>query len=110
MGEQLAAQYLQEKGLQIIEMNVRTPYGEVDLIAKDGESLVFVEVKTRTNNSFGHPETGVTAVKIKHLVDSAQAYLLEHEGYPADWRIDVVAIMKKSGANPEIVWFKNALG
>lgn len=109
MGEQMAGKYLQENSLQIIDMNVRTAYGEIDLIAKDGETTVFVEVKTRSNLTFGHPETGMTAVKIRHLLNSVQAYLLEHEDCSGDWRIDVVAIMKISGTSPEIVWFKNAL-
>lgn len=109
MGEQLAAKHLQENGLYIISMNVRTAYGELDIIAKDGETTVFVEVKTRSNLSYGQPETGMTAVKIGHLLNSVQAYLLEHEECSGDWRIDVVAIVKKTGVSPEIVWFKNAL-
>ena len=102
-GESKAVDYLAAKGYSIIERNVRTPYGEIDILAKerldrqrkDGipESvIVFVEVKTRRTNNYGFPEESVTVEKLKHLLASAEWYLTEHPDFDENWRIDVIAI------------------
>lgn len=109
-GEDTAVQFLLKKGLRLIARNVRTPYGEIDLVMMDESGLVFVEVKTRTNNSFGFPEEAITFRKREHLIQSAGAYLQAHAELPDTWRIDVIAIRgKPSQLDPEIEWFQNAV-
>jgi len=109
-GEKLAAAYLIEKGCQLLDCNVRTPYGEIDVIVLNKEILVFVEVKTRTGSNFGYPEGAITPRKRSHLSDAAQFFLQEHPEIQADWRIDVIAIRgKPGGSDPEIIWFENAV-
>lgn len=108
-GEDAAARYLERLGYEILARNVRTPYGEIDLVARQpsGE-LVFVEVKTRTNTSYGYPEEAVDSRKQAHLVSSAQAYLQGLPG-PADesWRIDVIAVMGAPGEDDSDVRFEH---
>jgi putative endonuclease len=91
-GEALACQALLERGAQIIARNVRTPYGELDIVARQGGVLVFVEVKARSRRTFGPPEESLTATKQAHLIASAQHYPGANEQLEADWRIDGVAI------------------
>lgn len=117
-GETLAAEYLQSQGYQILERNVRTPYGEIDLIAcqpagmagATHTTLVFVEVKTRSSSAFGYPEESVTASKQIHLIQSAQSYLQNHPERAGDWRIDVIAVRThRGGSKPEIKHFEDAV-
>ncbi len=109
-GEQLAEQYLLERGCELVERNARTPYGEIDRIVRQDGVVVFVEVKTRTSASFGLPEASITARKREHLLQSAEAYLQAHPELDGDWRVDVVAIEGRPGQhNPQIVWFENAV-
>lgn len=109
-GEHLAEEFLRQKGLTFIGRNIRTPYGELDLIMQDDQELVFVEVKTRSNLEFGMPETGITYKKLTHLLAAVQAYLQIHPELENDWRIDVIAILGKPGdIPPEISWFENAV-
>jgi putative endonuclease len=97
-GEATAAWYLQARGYRIMGRNIRTPHGEIDLIASQGAGLIFVEVKTRTNLSYGLPELAVTPRKLVHMVDSAQFYMEEHpELARQGWQIDVVAICGRPG-------------
>ncbi|GAB4525917.1 MAG: YraN family protein [Anaerolineales bacterium] len=109
-GEARAAEYLSACGYHILGRNLRTPYGEIDLLAQQGGQLVFVEVKTRTSRAFGNPEEAVTARKREHLLAAAQHYLQEHPALPADWRVDVIAIYRpESGLPPEVTHFENIL-
>lgn len=109
-GEETAVQFLINKGLRLIARNVRTPYGEIDLVMMDDSGLIFVEVKTRTNDRFGFPEEAITYRKREHLIQSADAYLQVHPELPDSWRIDVIAIRgKPSQPEPEIEWFQNAV-
>lgn len=91
--EARAAAFLRALGYQILERNYRWRGGEIDLIARDGDCLVFVEVKARGSERFGLPEEHVTPEKRKKLVRTAQRYLLEH---PTDLavRFDVVALSR----------------
>lgn len=102
-GEEKAAQYMISRGYQIIDRNVRTPYGEIDIIAQmqqnrvtpgdqDAWMTIFVEVKTRQTENFGYPEEAVTISKQKHLLASAEWFLMDHPEYDGDWRVDVIAI------------------
>ena len=107
-GEDLACLHLQEKGYEIIEQNYRFGHGEIDIIAKDQNILVFVEVKTRNNLNFGMPETTITQNKRKQIRKIASAYLYEKEIKDIDCRIDVVAILLNKNEKPYINHIKNA--
>lgn len=109
-GEHLAADYLQKQGYTILESNARTAYGEIDLIARQQNVTVFVEVKTRSSSAFGPPEAAITPRKREHLLASAQAYLQAHPQLDGDWRVDVIAIQRNQQAtSPVITHFENAL-
>lgn len=106
-GETQAAAYLEKHGLQILARNYRTSKGELDIIARDGDALVFIEVKTRKNLDFGYPEEAVTPTKIGHLLEAAESYLLGHLEEQS-WRLDVIAIEGRQGQDdPEIEWFQD---
>ena len=108
-GEETAANYLADRGYEIIARNLRTEYGELDLIARQGNQLVFVEVKARSSTEFGHPEEAVTSAKQQHLADAAETYLQAHPEIQSEWRVDVISILRRPPAAPEIVHFENAL-
>jgi len=92
LGEHLAVRYLQEHGYEIRTTNYRCAVGEIDIVARDGECLVFVEVRTRQCPEFGLPEESVDHRKLHKLVDLAETYLQQHEEDAGPCRIDVVAI------------------
>ena len=78
-GELLAQEYLKKQGYEIVETNKRfSRFCEIDIIAKQKDTLVFVEVKTRSSADFGYPEEAVTETKIEHLLEASESYLLEH--------------------------------
>lgn len=108
-GEQRAAEHLLAKGYTILERNWRCEYGEIDLIARQEEVLVFVEVKARSSERYGHPEQAVTTSKQQHLYESSLTYLQTHPELNGDWRIDVIAITRGPGG-PLIEHFENAFG
>lgn len=91
-GEQLAAQHLEQQGYKILERNWRCRRGELDLVAKAGEILVFVEVKTRRGRDYGLPEEALTYHKRQKLLQLGQFYLLEHDLDEVEWRVDLVAV------------------
>lgn len=92
-GEEVAQQFLAEKGYQILATNYRCRWGEVDIIARDGEELVFVEVRTRRNGGdYGVPEESLTAAKVRRLLATSRDYLQRHAPGDAGWRIDLVCI------------------
>lgn len=109
-GENLAETYLKEKGLVPLGRNIRTRYGEVDLVMRDGETIVFIEVKTRTNLDFGTPEESITRKKRTRMIQTAEACMQEHPEWGGYWRIDVLAVLGRSNdPEPEIMWFDNAV-
>lgn len=91
-GEQLAARFLTEKGYTILERNWRFSKAEVDLIAKDGENLVFVEVKTRSTDYFGKPEEFVSPQKERLLAEAASVYM-EQIGHQWAIRFDLISVI-----------------
>ncbi|MEN8140136.1 MAG: YraN family protein [Thermodesulfobacteriota bacterium] len=96
-GEELAAAHLQAQGLTIVARNVSLTTGELDLVAKDGGTLVFVEVKTRSSTAFGSPLAAVTGRKQAKLIQVAQEYLLlEQGGADVACRFDVVGVLLTS--------------
>ncbi len=108
-GEELAAQFLIDNGMKIINRNFRFgKVGELDIVARDGETLVFVEVKYRKSLEYGEPETGITPNKKRQLKKIAEAYLYINEVSDTDCRFDVVAILELQKGNPEIKHYRNA--
>ena len=106
-GEDIAAEYLTQHNYAIINRNVRTPYGEIDIIARQGDITIFIEVKTRTSNKMGLPEESITARKREHMLAAADHYTMENE--IDHWQIDVIAIEGKPGMQPVITYFENAI-
>ncbi|HJX70582.1 MAG TPA: YraN family protein [Bacteroidales bacterium] len=94
-GEQLAAKFLQEKGYNILETNWRYRHKEIDIIAVRDNEIVFVEVKTRKNTDFGYPEEAVDCNKQKHLIDAAEAYMID-KNLDLNARFDVISIINNS--------------
>ncbi|MBW7842886.1 MAG: YraN family protein [Ignavibacterium sp.] len=107
-GEEIAAKYLLKKGFEILKRNYRFSHGEIDIIAKDGDTLVFVEVKTRKNLEHGEPEYAITKKKIQQLKKIAELYLFDKQIEEADCRFDVIAIILGSENNPQITHYENA--
>jgi putative endonuclease len=109
-GEKIAETYLVQRGLELLFRNYRTRYGEIDLVMKDRETIVFVEVKTRTNLDFGNPEESITFKKRNRMLRSAEACVQQHPEWGGFYRIDVLAVNgSPQDADPEIVWFENAI-
>lgn len=106
-GESLAVRHLQEAGLAILERNYRFERGEIDIVAQEGDELVFVEVKARRTRSFGPPEEAVTERKRDQIRKVAEGYLYEHAMEDRPCRFDVVAIIFENG-KAHIDHLKNA--
>ncbi len=107
-GEAWCVQKLQEENYKIVKTNFSCRYGEIDIIAKDGQELVFVEVKTRTNESVDHAKYSITYSKQKKLTKAAMFFLLSfHDPEITEYRFDVI-IVKKENQHLDIHHFKNA--
>jgi len=108
-GEEYTAHIIQEAGLRLIELNYRCPKGEMDIIARDAETLVFIEVRTRRSSYRGWGEESITPNKTRRL-QAIASYYVQQQGYKSwpSMRFDVVAI-RWIGENPEINWIKAAL-
>lgn len=110
IGERLAASTLEKRAYRIIERNYRCCYGEVDLIAQDGQDLVFVEVKTRRGAICGLPEEAITSQKARKLQIVADYYLQAHQLLDCSWRIDVVAVQfSANGRLEEVRLYQHAI-
>ncbi len=107
-GEDLAAAWLSEHGYVIVERNYRRRFGEVDIIAEQGECLVFIEVKTRSSSRFGTPFDAVTLKKQQQLSRIAGDYLLHHGHADTLCRFDVLAVRLESGKPPKVDVIVNA--
>lgn len=92
IGEKLASAYLRKRGYKILESNFRTPFGEIDLITKRKDMIVFVEVKSRTTSSLGPPYLSVTGIKQRHIIKNALFYLRKRRLMGVNWRIDIVSV------------------
>lgn len=109
-GEQRAVEYLQNKGYKILERNFRSKFGEIDIVALDGNFLVFIEVKTRWSKKYGLPEEAVTPTKIRSIIKTGKYYKLLHSQTPDLMRIDVIAIeLDSKGKFHEIRHLKNVI-
>lgn len=92
LGEDLACKYLQDKGYKILERNFEARQGEIDIIAKDKEELVFIEVKTRSNISYGKPAEAVNEIKQNHLIKTIEYYVYSRHLEDEFIRIDIIEI------------------
>ena len=106
-GEDAATEYLIQHGLEILARNSRTPYGEIDIVAKQGDVTVFVEVKTLRSSQNFFPEQNVTARKREHMLAAADYYAAKHE--IDHWQIDVISVEGKPLSTPKIMHFENAI-
>lgn len=99
LGEKIAAEFLSSKGFKIVEMNFYKRWGEIDIIALDKDTLVFVEVKTRMEFDRISPEESITPKKIMSLKNTATFYKNSHQKLPETLRIDFVGIVLKNDFN-----------
>lgn len=106
--EEIAAQFLVSKGYKILERNYRTPRGELDLVATEGEALVFVEVKARRGFRFGEPAYAVHEQKQRHMIKAALYYLSRKKIQNRTCRFDVVVIYEGGDRNPQVRLIQNA--
>ncbi|MFC1704235.1 YraN family protein [Candidatus Omnitrophota bacterium] len=107
-GEALAVEHLTKLGYRIIEKNFRSRLGEIDIIAKQKNTICFIEVKTRSDLKKGYPQEAITKRKQHHLTRVALGYLKENGLMDKSARFDVVSILKREDATPAIDIIKNA--
>jgi len=107
-GEDIACRYLEKKGYEIIVRGFRLFRGEIDIIARDGATLVFVEVKARTDKSHGRPEEAVTPGKQRQIRRIAQGYLVDHPSPGVGCRFDVIAILLRGPGDHRLEHFVDA--
>ena len=108
--EALAAAWLTRQGCAITARNVRTPVGEIDIVAQDGKTIVLVEVRAKRSERFGTAEESITATKMEHMLRAAQWYLQSQR-----WRDDIpvrldVITVRWQGTEPQINHLKNVFG
>lgn len=108
-GEAAAAKFLKQLGYRILERGYDSPLGEIDIIAIDGRTIVFVEVKTRSSSGAGHPADAVDATKRRRMTQAALAYLKAHDLLQTPARFDVVAVTWRDVNEPPVIeHFQNA--
>ncbi len=111
LGEKLAKDFLKKRGYRILEANYRCPNGEIDIVAKHKDFLVFAEVRTKTSLEFGSPEESITPAKKERMKSAAVHYQQTHNNLPLLWRIDVVAVeLNQKGEILRIELIENAVG
>lgn len=108
-GEDLATAHLIEAGLRVLDRNWRCPIGELDIVAREGNTLVFCEVKTRRSNAFGDPAEAVNWKKSRKLRQLAAKWLSEHDEHAREIRFDVVAVLAGPAGPPSIRHLRAAL-
>jgi len=107
-GEALAAEHLRQSGYTILARNYRSHSGEIDIIARQGQTLVFAEVKTRKSATFGSPAAAVTVKKQAQISRVAQDYLARENLFDRPARFDVIAVLAPDGKKPHIEIITNA--
>lgn len=100
--EDLACEFLQQKGWQILERNYYSGHSEIDIIARDDDVTVFLEVKMRSSTQFGKPFEFVNETKVEHVFRAAEVWTLEHGLQNSPMRFDVIGILNQKGKAPEI--------
>ncbi|MEO8330325.1 MAG: YraN family protein [Candidatus Nanopelagicales bacterium] len=108
-GEDVATRHLQAQGFVVLDRNWRCDVGEIDIVAREGDTLVVCEVKTRSGTAFGSPLEAVTATKAARLRRLAACWLRAHDVHPRDIRIDVVGVIGGHGA-AEVEHVRGAIG
>jgi putative endonuclease len=108
-GELIAEAFLRARGYVTVELNWHCVYGEIDIVAKDGETLVFVEVKSRRANDTEPAFESIGTRKRQRMIAAAYEYLAARSLDEADWRIDVVAVAMRHGQQPIVEHVENAL-
>ena len=108
VGEELAAKYLRKRKYKIIKRNYRCPYGEIDIIALDGKSLVFIEVKTRSSTTFGPPQLAVDRKKQIQISRVATDFIKRKKITQMDMRFDVVSVQLLPGDEFRVELIRNA--
>lgn len=109
LGEDIAANYISQNGYIILEKNFRTKIGEIDIIAKQDNYLVFIEVKTRKSINFGYPREAVDKSKQLKIINIANFYIAKEKQYYCHIRFDVIEVMLHSNNEiKSIVLLKNA--
>lgn len=96
LGESIAVSYLLSHSFRILERNFKAHYGEIDIVAQDKDTLVFVEVKTRCNDIYGSPESAITQKKLHDVIRTGYLYVQHHPEAPKALRVDVIAIVLNS--------------
>ena len=110
LGEKLARDFLKKRSYRIIETNYRCPEGEIDIVAKHKDYLVFIEVRTKKSLEFGSPEESITPAKKERMKATAAHYQQTHDNLPSLWRIDVVAVeLDQKGKLSRIELIENAV-
>jgi putative endonuclease len=107
-GEEIACVYLEKKKYAIVTRHFRMFRGEIDIVARDGDTLVFVEVKARADESFGRPEESVTPGKQRQIRKIAQGYLVENPPGDVACRFDVISILFGDGNDYRLEHFVDA--
>jgi len=107
IAEDTATNFLTKQGLHLIERNFRSRYGEIDLIMKDAECIVFVEVRYRKNNNFLDPLESINNKKVKNIINSCNFYIQKTNADISMYRIDIITLLG-SLETPEIHWYQNA--
>ncbi len=108
IGEEIVAVYLKKIGYTILIKNYRCKLGEIDIIARDGTFLVFIEVKTRSGLGYGFPAAAVDARKQRQISRAAQCYLAEQRLFDSPARFDVISVLPGDGTRPRIDHINNA--
>lgn len=108
-GEDVAAEHLRRNGLIVLERNWRCQIGEIDIVARDGKQLIVCEVKTRSGLDFGRPTEAVTEVKLQRLGRLAAAWLASRRLSVRSVRIDVIGVVRRHGADPQIDHIKGVI-
>ena len=110
LGEKLGKDFLKKRGYHILETNYHCREGEIDIVARHKDYLVFVEVRTKTSLEFGSPEESVTQAKKKRMIATAYYYRQTHDNLPSSWRIDFVAVgLNQKGKLSHIELIENAV-
>ena len=108
LGENIAEKFLLKNGCEIIEKNFKVKQGEIDIIAKDKDYLVFIEVKTRKQGMYGIPADAVDNLKKKHILKVAQIYINKYKLHNSFIRIDVISIYIKKHNSYNLTHIKQA--
>lgn len=108
LGEEAARDFLKSKGMKFLAANFASRHGEIDLVFRDAECLVFVEVKTRTSGGWTRPAQAVDRRKREALVRTADEYLRLLKGMPVAYRFDIVEVLLEDGAVSEVRHIQNS--